>query len=504
VTDTEDIALQKAELARVLASAEFQASPQARRFLEYAAQRVFGGGGAIDQADIARDVLDRGSDFDPTTDASVRKLAMQVRQRLERYYAGPGMADPVAITLPLRSYAPHFLMRDAEPAAAPAATASRGRSRRWPWAIAGLAAVAAAGLLWFMRAPAAAAPDSHIRILTQRGDITSPKADPHAGTLRLFGELGAAEDVIVRLTFRPDRERQHAGLIVWEGPRRFVTLERRFTSHNYIAFGYEYESYLDGHPITQIDDPDAQSGAPLWLRIRRDGNTYTAFTSVDGRAWRPVGDPLELPKPLVHPRAGIFAVNGRRDSPSIPADFEFLGTGLILPHASAEGPWNFQSDCRQGPEIFLGESAAAPADPCSATWVRAVPEGEWSITARLDMLANPTLVAGLIVQLETARVRLLRYPSDGPKISLIHDGVTLESAPDYPGSPPVYLRLTHARGRIEGAASVDGRSYRVVGSGVSLNGLGKPKAAGVVATRRTGSAEGPAPPLRVLFVTLGR
>ena len=214
------------------------------------------------------------------------------------------------------------------------------------------------------------------------------------------------------------------------------------------------------------------------------------------------GRSMTLPQPLTRPRAGIFAVNGRRESPSIPADFEFFATGLVPPHTASGGPWAFQSDCRQGPEFFLGERPTDPQDPCNATWLRPVPPGDWSVTSRLDMLANPNLVAGLIVQLEQARVRLLRYPSDGPKISLIHDGVTLESVPDYPGSPPVYLRLSLTRGRLEGAASVDGRNYRAVGSGVAMANLGKARKVGAVATRRPASPEMPAPPLRLFFVGL--
>jgi hypothetical protein len=307
--------------------------------------------------------------------------------------------------------------------------------------------------------------------------------------------------VIVQLTFRPDRERQHAGLIISEGPRRFVVLTRRFTSRNAIAFGYEYDSYLDGHPITEIADPDAQSGAPLWLRLSRRDNTYSAYTSLDARSWNRVGGDLTLPSPLVHPRAGIFAVNGRRESPSIAAEFEFFGTGLVLPHDTANGPWVFQSDCSMGPELFSGVRLPSLPDHCSATWLRAAPAGEWTMNARLDMAANPVLVPGIIAYFGQARVRLVRYPSDGPKISLVHDGATLESIPDFPGSPPVFLRLTQTKDKIEGAASVDGRTYRTVGSGVPLTGLGQAKTIGAVASRRTGNPETPIPSLELLYVT---
>lgn len=494
VSENTEVAEQKAALERVLRSAEFQASPQSRRFLEYATGRLFSGDAQIEQADIAREVLERGDDFDPTTDASVRKLAMQVRQRLERYYSGAGSGDRVSVVLPLRCYVPQFQMREpGRPGDAP------GRRARWlPWGIAA-AAAAALGLAWLARTPA---PESGpgIRIVTQRGDITAPKPDNAPGSLRLFREVGANEDVVTRLTFRPDRERQHAGVVIWEGPRRFVSLGRRFSSRNYVTFGYEYDNYMGSHPVSEVDDPDAQSGRPLWLRLHHGGDTYSAFTSLDGREWRPVGEPLRLPHPLRNARGGIFAVNGRRESPSIPAEFEWLGIGLALPASAGEGPWKFESDCPQGPDLFAGARPAPGEPPCAANWLRPAPAGTWTVSTRLEMPANPAVVAGLLLQGAKGRVRLLRYPSDLPTISLLQDGVSLESIPDFPGSPPVFLRLAIRGGRIEGSASVDGREYRTVGKGIPLAQLGKVSRVGLTATRRPGLEQAVIPPLRVFFI----
>ncbi len=293
---------------------------------------------------------------------------------------------------------------------------------------------------------------------------------------------------------------QHAGLVIWEGPRRYVSLGRRFTSRNYITFGHEDDSYFGDLPAGEIDDSEAQSGAPLWLRLAKRGDTYSAWTSIDGSIWKPLGDPLTFRSPLKNPRFGIFAFNGRRESPSIAADFEFLGKGLVLPREPLEeAPWTFHSDCPEGPDLFDGVRSGTGSERCNATWSRPVAKRTWSLTTRVDLLSNAGMAAGAYVQGDKGRVRIVRDYSVGPRISLIYDGVRLEPVPDFPGSPPVYLRLSLSNDRIAGEVSIDGREFHPVGTGVPLTGLGALKRYGIIASKYTRKEETPFPPLRVFF-----
>lgn len=493
--DLAPVDAQRRQLAKVLASHEFEGSPHARKFLEYVTDRLFAGDCQIDQADIARHVLARNKDFDPTTDASVRKLAMQVRQRLERYYAGPGAYDPLILSLPLRSYIPAFDARPDGPAVDPGE-----RSKRlFRLLAAGAVVTFGAGVLWlaFHRR----ADEQRIVISTRRGDICSPRPDMAEGALRLMAPAAQSEDYTVLLSFPADHEGQHAGLVIWDGPRRFVSVGRRFTSRNFVTFGHEYDTYFGDRPDGEVEDPSAQSGTPLWLRLSKHWDTYSAFTSMDGMKWQPVGLSLTLPAPFKHPRFGIFAFNGRRDSPSRSAAFEFLGKGLVLPgELTASGPWTSQSDCPEGAAIFDGVRGPEGALLCNATWSKKASDSPWSLTARLDLLANTGVTAGLFLQTENRRFRLVREYSDGPKIEWIQDGVKLESNPDFPGSPPLYLRMSLASNKLEGEVSLNGRDFMPVGKTVEIGSAGSLKSYGIIASRHS-RQDDPAPaPLHIPFV----
>jgi Flp pilus assembly protein TadD/TolB-like protein len=49
-----------------------------------------------------------GRDFDPVTDTRVRQLAREVRDKLEKYYSGPGARDRIRISIPVGGYVPHY------------------------------------------------------------------------------------------------------------------------------------------------------------------------------------------------------------------------------------------------------------------------------------------------------------------------------------------------------------------------------------------------------------
>ena len=54
----------------------------------------------------------KSENFNPLDDATVRKLASQLRHKLDEYYAGDGSADRVVISLPRRMYLPRFRFRE--------------------------------------------------------------------------------------------------------------------------------------------------------------------------------------------------------------------------------------------------------------------------------------------------------------------------------------------------------------------------------------------------------
>lgn len=114
----------EAQLGRILESPEFHATERLRRFLTFVVQETLDGrGGRLKGPRIARQVFDRGEDFDPTTDPIVRIEAGRLRRSMERYYLVAGTADPIWIDIPKGRYVPRF---STEPAGRQGGPAGRG------------------------------------------------------------------------------------------------------------------------------------------------------------------------------------------------------------------------------------------------------------------------------------------------------------------------------------------------------------------------------------------
>ena len=99
----------RAQLARILGSAEFAVPERLRSFLRYIVeQTVDGNADQLKGYTIATEVFQRGEGFDPQADPVVRIEAGRLRRALERYYLVGGCADPVLIEVPKGGYVPIF------------------------------------------------------------------------------------------------------------------------------------------------------------------------------------------------------------------------------------------------------------------------------------------------------------------------------------------------------------------------------------------------------------
>ncbi|WP_157016735.1 tetratricopeptide repeat protein [Mesorhizobium xinjiangense] len=108
----------RAQLARILNSADFNASERDRRFLSYVVEETLAGrGDRIKAYSVAIEVFGRDTSFDPQNDPIVRIEAGHLRRALERYYLTAGQPDPILITIPKGAYVPTFSRRPAPDAA---------------------------------------------------------------------------------------------------------------------------------------------------------------------------------------------------------------------------------------------------------------------------------------------------------------------------------------------------------------------------------------------------
>ncbi|MDX2181001.1 MAG: DUF1349 domain-containing protein [Bryobacteraceae bacterium] len=449
------------QLDLVLDSAEFRTSPQLRDFLRYVGEQSFAGRESIEQVEIADKVLRRPVDFNPIEDASVRKLASTARRKLEAYYANGGSSDPVVISLPSRTYVPHFEFRPQERAE----PISKPRARRWviPLAITASAVGVTAVGWWAVRAPDAET--GVFAMTTVPGNIAGGAADLAGSGLLLGPTLGSIEDLVVRLKFTPESAHQQAGLIVYQDPDNYVAFSRHFRSRAQLEFMRETGGNYDLKAGSVGYDPTGGNGEAVWLSIRRRGDRYSAYASADGREWSPFG--WELSAGLVNPKLGIFACSAKDKGKPVTAVFDRLGAGLsfhhwtdeLWPEAFAAG-WRIESDCGERAS-YRTEGGSLDvtlrregSNRCAWQFSRPAPPGDWRFATHADFLASNG--AHLALRAGARRwFNLERTDLEAGSIRADSDrgGVTL---PDFPGRPPLFLRIENEGGRLSGHFSRDG------------------------------------------------
>src|SRR3954454_7007460 len=110
----------RAALERMVSSPQLESSPSLCRFLRYVVEETLAGrGGLIKEYSLGAEVFSRGDDFDPRIDPIVRVQARNLRNRMVKYYEGPGATEDVVIEMPKRTYVPVFRAKETLVAAPP-------------------------------------------------------------------------------------------------------------------------------------------------------------------------------------------------------------------------------------------------------------------------------------------------------------------------------------------------------------------------------------------------
>jgi hypothetical protein len=480
------------QLAKVLLSSDFASSRHLTQFLNFASERAFDGRDHLEQVEIAEHVLGR-LDFNPIEDATVRKLATQVRQRLDHYYSTTGKDDDVVITLPVRSYVPRFEAREQAPREIlsaptmpeePNPQPRRMASTRWLQILLGGAFLAGLGSWLALRTNPQ---QDRIEIRTARGDIAGKVNDPPPGSILLGPWLKPEDEVSVRLAFTAEGEAQQAGVLIWQDADHFVRFGRKFVGRNMLEFDMEQEGVLRTTPASHTPDSGGQDGTPVWLSVRRKGNEYTAFVSSDSRSWRPIGPTLQFDGTGV--RAGLYAFNGRRDAPPAQASFDHFSVGTTFgPMSSLDrlsaGGFTPAGGCPSSEGTYGFENEGLTVTPpigstrCISILTRQLAGDTWTFKTRLDFHPSAEVGAGLFLRGKNARYRLVRNDFNGAAISWIQEGVHSSSERDFPGSPALYLRITAKQGTVRAGFSRDDSLYREFPP-VRLDSLGVPLHAGI-------------------------
>jgi hypothetical protein len=115
------------ELERVCGSAHFRTSKRSCEFLQYVVRVTLDGRiDSLKERSIGIDLFGRDTSYEPSSDATVRVRANEVRKRLSSYYSSSPAVAPAGtlqlrIDLPTGSYVPRFLPPSARPAVSPVA-----------------------------------------------------------------------------------------------------------------------------------------------------------------------------------------------------------------------------------------------------------------------------------------------------------------------------------------------------------------------------------------------
>lgn len=541
------------QIRRILDSSQFSSSRRLSDFLLFAAQAAKEKRTEVDQYEVAEQVLHRDGDFNPLDDASVRKLASQVRHKLDEYYRAEGDSDSILISLPRRSYVLRFRMREdaaatrsadaaeraTEPGAAPAVGAREPNpavanqsveapSRDAEAAIhthvempapllerpsdpvkikrvRGIGVLVALGSVimvilctalgfWAGKqsgepqpSPVVVRPEpGRVEIESQKGDLRGSLTDFQAGAVLTGPVLDGDGDVSVQMRFLPQHATQQAGLMLFVDPDNYVRIGSHFKTRSMLEIGHESEGKYAMWKSAYRYDPLAQAGLPLWLSLRRSGNTFQGFISRDGFNWESYGDvqnPATLLKDL---RVAIYAFNGRTDIPSATAEFSSLASGLRFYQRpsgrvdpSAYPGWSLDTRCANPNLVSIVDGVLEVAFPddslCSTLIARSLPPdlpSEWAFSVHMDFLPVAGSSAGLFIQGERATLRLVRRDLNGGSIMLERDVDRDVRVADYPGAPPIHLRLSASDGIIRASYSRDGVHFETIPAEISLNELG--------------------------------
>jgi hypothetical protein len=516
----------RAALQRVTDSEAFAGSRRMSAFLQFTGQAALEGRTEIDQYEIAEQVLHRNEDFNPLDDASVRKLASQVRSKLEEYFEGEGAAEQVVISLPRRSYIPRFRYRaveetSPEPPAGPADSREpqAAGSRRFGWWLAPAAFVllAAGGWLALRWVPPPEADGGQtpaaIVIRTQRGDLRGKPLDVAADAVRIGPELISGEDATVELTFTPENATQQAGVMAFGGVDHFVRFGQHFKDRAMLEQSFEVNAVPNQNQSHFLVDQLGQFGRPRWLALRRDGSRYEAFLSADGFDWTRFAPPVDVPGLPAVQRAAIYAYNGRSDGPSAVAAFHGFRSGPAF-HTRPDGPfraedfpaWRADTDCGAHMSADLNGGAlqvgfAPSALGCNWYFTRPAPEGDWSFATLVDFLPVSGSAAGLVVSgTGSGSTHLSRRHFHANILTLERTHDEDQRINDFPGAPPVILRLDVRNDILTASASKDGRKYVPIGDGVRLTGKRENLRIGLYTMIAHWTSEAPRPPARFHWV----
>jgi beta-xylosidase len=319
-----------------------------------------------------------------------------------------------------------------------------------------------------------------LRITTQTGGVIGPGGDQN--NVLLTPAPSGDYRITTRVNITPSETFQFAALQVYQDDDNYVQINRAYVGTGMVDFDLEVGGAVTG---TQVPEP----ATDLYLRIVKQGSTYSGYYSLDGGSWTLVA---EYSADLTDAQVGVGAANNLADVAEIPADFDFFqlegdfpvldktwtdgfgGPGLGVGWAWVnEDAANWSLTARPG---FLRIMTHAGGVGDKNLLFRPAPGGDFDIRTRLVFAPTSNFqIGGLVLYQDSGNYLILgrAYCGAAPP-GCVGNGIYFDRieggefvGPNFATSAAspdqAYLRLTREGSMCSGYYSDDGTTWRLIG-----------------------------------------
>jgi cytochrome c len=324
-----------------------------------------------------------------------------------------------------------------------------------------------------------------------REDATHWSLDANSGFLRIttqtdWNNILVADapsgdfQITTKVTVNPTENFQHAAIQVYQDDANYIQLNRAYADGNNVNFDRMIGGVAEGIQVAEETDT-------LWLRIAREGTTYTAFTSPDGAAWMQVGQHTAT---LTHAKISLAAGNVWPGVPEIPADYDYFELEAMWPNFGTSWNDDFAATTVDPAWTWINEDTDFwsltdnPGYMRLTTYdggmvaknllIQPAPVGNYAITTRV--LFEPTSnfqMAGLVVYAAPGNILSFgrAHCDSGPPLcvgnGIYFDNVDVTTHPNFATAVPdldvAVLRLVREGLTYSGYYSVDGIAWELIG-----------------------------------------
>lgn len=122
------------------------------------------------------------------------------------------------------------------------------------------------------------------------------------------------------LNFKPTGNFQIAGLLIYESGANFTQFGRAFCGQCPAGDGYYFDLTVDSNFTGENFGTAAPTIDTVYLRLRREGTTYTSYSSTDGANWQVIGTHTSNMAPAF---VGLVSGQAVNSNPK-PAQFDYF------------------------------------------------------------------------------------------------------------------------------------------------------------------------------------